>query len=66
MEKCFNFKVEVVSKLNGYVYAKSIEEAIRLIYDGKWEEIEEGNIQKVSSIKSIEEDLNYGLYNDRI
>ena len=56
MEKCFNFEVEVVSKLKGYLYAESLEEAIKLIYDKKWEEVEEGNIQKVSSIKSIEED----------
>lgn len=53
--KCYEFEVNISLVGNGYVYAKSEEEAIRLINLGSWEELEKFKIERVEDIVEIKE-----------
>lgn len=54
-EKCFNFKGYGVVKLKGYLWAKDINEAIELIENKKYDEIDI-EIENIEDINWIEED----------
>lgn len=53
--KCFAFEANISLVGVGYVYAKSEEEAKRLINLGSWEELEKFKIERVEDITSIKE-----------
>ena len=55
-EICFNFVIETIEELKGYVWAKDIAEAHQLILDKKWEEIDDGKTLEVLAINELEED----------
>lgn len=54
-EKCFNFEGYAVVKLKGYVWAKDINEAIDLINNKKYDEVDM-KIENIEDISKIEED----------
>lgn len=55
-EKCFTFEAIVESKVKGYVWAETIEEALELINQKDWTELEDEAIQEVHDVMSIKED----------
>lgn len=54
-EKCFNFEGYAVVKLKGYVWAKDIKEAIDLINNKKYDDVDM-EIENIEDISKIEED----------
>ncbi len=53
--KCFEFVANISLIGYGYVYAKSEEEAKRLVNLGSWEELEKKEIERIEEITSIKE-----------
>lgn len=51
--KCYEFEVEVSSKMKGYIYAKSEDEAKELVLEGKNDDISETYDVKVENIIKI-------------
>lgn len=54
-EKCFNFEGYAVVKLKGYVWVKDINEAIDLIKNKQYDEVDM-EIENIEDISKIEED----------
>lgn len=54
-EKCFNFEGYAILKLKGYVWAKDIKEAIDLINNKKYDDVDM-KIENIEDITYIEED----------
>lgn len=54
--KCYSFTASVISRINGYVWAKSEEEAEEYINNLEWSEIINESIEEVEDIESLEEE----------
>ena len=55
-EKCYLFKANVIGTIEGYVWAESYEEAIELIRNKEYDEIERFDIEEVDDIEDIKEE----------
>lgn len=53
-EKCYKFKATAYVTIEGYVWAKSRDEARDLINDLEYEEIEKYNVDEINDINEIE------------
>lgn len=56
-EKCYNFKIEINSVGEGYVYAKDVEDAKEKINEHDWDDIYDETDREFGEILEIEEEL---------
>lgn len=54
--KCYSFTALVISRVNGYVWARNASEAEEYINNLEWSEIENESIEEVDEIEELEEE----------
>ena len=55
-EKCFIFKAKVIATIEGYVFAKTAEEADKYIKEKEFDEMEKFEIEEIDYILELKEE----------